>query len=399
MTQQRLAGDRYTKAYVSALENGLVRPSMAALDFFANQLGLPASRLISDETPAWHRVEADIHLAAGRWAQAVDAYTSLLDQPAGLSIRAELLRGRAEGYARLNQGLAAAGDAAEAVRLFTAAGREADEALATYWLAYAQYEQGNTTEARSLMRDVLDRVRGGLAVEPDFNLRLLLALSATESKDGDHAKALAYLQEVRAMADHLDDRRRGTYLFDLAVAYQETGDIEAAIRTGFQSLALYRATGAESEMAALENTLALAFLANGTIGRARELVDASRARFERLNDAWWLAHVDDTAAQIDLADGRVDEALELTARSIETAERTQNQRALTSALISRARTYQALGEFDEAISCFERAADLARNSTPRGPLREVLGQWAELLAKHGDHEQAYALTREALSAG
>ena len=26
LTQQQLAGDRYTKAYVSALENGLVRP-------------------------------------------------------------------------------------------------------------------------------------------------------------------------------------------------------------------------------------------------------------------------------------------------------------------------------------------------------------------------------------
>ena len=269
MTQQQLAGDRYTKAYVSALENGLVRPSMAALNFFASQLGLPASRLISDEAPTWHRLEADVHLAAGRWAQAVDIYSSLLDQPAATQFRAELLRGRAEGYARLNQGLAAAADAAEAVRLFTAVGREADAALATYWLAYAQYEQGNTGEARSLIRDVLDRVRAGLAVEPDFNLRLLLALSATESKDGDHGKALGYLQEVRAMADHLDDRRRGTYLFDLAVAYRETGDIEAAIRTGFQSLALYRATGAESEMAALENTLALAFLANGnTCGRA-----------------------------------------------------------------------------------------------------------------------------------
>src|SRR3990172_3286379 len=110
LTQQQLAGDRYTKAYVSALENGLVRPSMAALNFFASQLGMPPSRLISDEAPAWHRVEADVHLAAGRWAQAVDAYSSLLDQPVASQFRAELLRGRAAGYARLNQALAAAGD-------------------------------------------------------------------------------------------------------------------------------------------------------------------------------------------------------------------------------------------------------------------------------------------------
>src|SRR3954463_3825827 len=85
LTQQQLAGDRYTKAYVSALENGLVRPSMAALSFFAGRLGLAPSQLTSDETPAWSRMEADVHLAAGRWQQAADAYTQLLD--AGADVR------------------------------------------------------------------------------------------------------------------------------------------------------------------------------------------------------------------------------------------------------------------------------------------------------------------------
>ena len=58
LTQQQLAGTRYTKAYVSALENGLVRPSMVALTFFASQLDLPPARLITDEAPAWSRLEA-----------------------------------------------------------------------------------------------------------------------------------------------------------------------------------------------------------------------------------------------------------------------------------------------------------------------------------------------------
>src|SRR3990172_7165085 len=279
LTQQQLAGERYTKAYVSALENGLVRPSMAALNFFATQLGTSASRLIGDETPAWSRLEADVHLAAGRWAEAVDAFTNLLEAPADAGTRAELLRGRAEGHARRDDPLPAAADAAQAVRLFTDAGRPADAALATYWLAYAQYKQDNTAEARSLMRGVLEQVRNGLGVEPDFNLRLLLALASIESHDGDPNRALGYLQEVRAFADRLDDRRRATYLYDLAWAYHETGDIEGAIRAGLQSLALYRASGAEFEMAAAENNLARSFLANGNTVRAGELVAAARGRF------------------------------------------------------------------------------------------------------------------------
>ena len=42
----KLAGDRYTKAYVSALETGHSKPSMAALNFFADRLG---TELVADE--------------------------------------------------------------------------------------------------------------------------------------------------------------------------------------------------------------------------------------------------------------------------------------------------------------------------------------------------------------
>src|SRR5512140_3775476 len=75
LTQQELAEGRYTKAYVSALENGLSRPSMAALQFFAQRLGMAPGQLINDEPPAWSRLEADLALAAGDWDRAIDAYS------------------------------------------------------------------------------------------------------------------------------------------------------------------------------------------------------------------------------------------------------------------------------------------------------------------------------------
>src|SRR6059058_5746521 len=77
LTQQALAGDRYTKAYISALENGLAKPSMAALNYLAPRLGMSASAVIADQDPAWGRLEADIALAAGRWRDAADAYTTM----------------------------------------------------------------------------------------------------------------------------------------------------------------------------------------------------------------------------------------------------------------------------------------------------------------------------------
>jgi tetratricopeptide (TPR) repeat protein len=403
LTQQQLAAERYTKAYVSALENGLVRPSMAALTFFAERLRIPASRLLGDEAPAWSRLEADLHLAAGRWTDASDAYTALLEalpeSTAEPARRAELLNGRAEAAARTNQAAQAVADASEAARIFTAEGREVDAAIATYWLANGQYEQDNLVEARALLRSILDRVRAGLRVAPDFEFRVLMALSTVESKDGEHARALAYLQEVKGVADGLDDRRRAIYLFDLAYSYRETGDIEGALLAGHRSLALFQASGAETEIAAIENNLALAYLAVGNLPRAAEYSGEARRRFERISDRRWLAHIEDTGALIALQEGRAAAALEMTERAIAHAEATDNQGALMSSYVTRARAHVALEELSEAQASYERAAELVRIGGPRSRLREILGEWADLLAESGQHERAYALTREALASG
>lgn len=399
LTQQQLAAERYTKAYVSALENGLVRPSMAALTFFADRLRIPASRLLGDEAPAWSRLEADLHLAAGRWVDAYDAYTTLLESSPIPARRAEVLCGRAEAAARLNRGATAVTDSAEAARIFAAAGRDVDAALATYWLANGQFEQDNLAEARSLLRGLLEDVRAGLGVAPDFQFRILMALSSVEARDGEHDRALAYLQQVQGVADGLDDRRRAIYYLDLAHNYRETGDIEAAIRAGHESLALFRASGAEAELAAIENNLALAYLAVGNLSRAAEYSLQARRRFERMSDRRWLAHVEDTGALIALQEGRPGAALEMTERAIAHAEASDNRAALTSAYITRARAQAQMGDLAAAQSSYERAADLVRAGGPKARLREVLGEWADLLARGGEHARAYALTREALAAG
>jgi transcriptional regulator with XRE-family HTH domain len=80
LTQQELAGDRYTKAYISALELGQAKPSMAALDYLASRLGTTADRLLTDSTARWSRLDADLCLASGRYDEAVTAYLDLADR-------------------------------------------------------------------------------------------------------------------------------------------------------------------------------------------------------------------------------------------------------------------------------------------------------------------------------
>ena len=399
LTQQQLATGRYTKAYVSALENGLSKPSMAALSFFAERLGLPIGRFLEDELEGWTRLQADLELAAGRWQRAVDAYEALLEQPSSVGSRAELLLGLAEGFAGLDRARDAVGAASTAAHLFASLGREAEEALSNYWLSCGQYQQGNTVEARALLDGILAKLRAGLRVEPDFQVRVLMALSSNASLDGEHAVALAYLEEIRGLSDGLDDRRRGVYLFDLAYSYRNTGDFEAAIRAGTAGLALFRAAQAEFEAASLQRDLALSYLALGHSNKADEAVRAAREFFERLGDRLWLSYVTDTEAQIKLANGEAGLAAELAARALELAEEISNDFAALGAMLTRARAHKAQGLNSEAMAIYERAAHLARREGKPTRIRLVLGEFAETLAEAGDHERAFVLMREALKAG
>jgi transcriptional regulator with XRE-family HTH domain len=397
LTQQQLAEGRYTKAYVSALENGLSRPSMAALNYLSSRLGIPASSLINDEPAAWARLEADLALASGRWDDAIAAYRDLLETTVTRETRPELMSGLAEALIRRGNGKEATSYAAEAARAFHSANREAEASLAEYWLSAAHYQQENSTEAKAILQSILARVRAGMRVEPDFELRLVMALSSNESRDGNHAAALAYLEEVRGLTGSLDDRRRAGYLYDLAYSYRETGDFEAAVRSGMASLALFRRVEADRETAGLENDLALSYLALGNTGKAAELAASSRNRLEALGDGWLLSHVVDTQARIELAGGTADRSASLAKEALALAERANNAKASIDALLSLARAQAALGDREAALESNRRAGDLARQFGNASLLRKALREWADSLAAAGQHEQAFAVMREALA--
>lgn len=396
LTQQQLAEGRYTKAYVSALEKGLAKPSMAALNFFADRLGLPASSFLTNDEPAWTRLEADLLLASGAWTEAADAFQALLPDAGTGLVRAELLRGCAEALVRQDRGGEAIAPATEAADIFGRMRRERDWALATYWLAGGMHQTDNLAEARSLLDSVLTRVRGGLEVEPDFVVRLLTAFAALATRGSDHGAALGYLEEARSINSDLDDRRRGTFLCSLAATYRELGDLEGAVRTGTQGLALMRAADADVEAAMLENDLALAFLGMGNASRADALATASDDRLRGVGDDRMRAHAVETRAQIALALGTPERALELLDEADVLAAATSNTKARTSALLTRAKVLATLGRLEESGAAYEAAATLVREHGPRLRLQLVLGEWADVLARMGQHEDAYALTREAL---
>jgi transcriptional regulator with XRE-family HTH domain len=398
LTQQQLAAGRYTKAYISALEKGHAKPSMAALDFIAGRLGMPASRFLSEDT-RWSRLEADLMLASGRWVEAADAYRNQLELAVDRSGRADALLGLIESLCRLDHGREAIGLAVEAVELLTALGRVSDAMLAGYWLAYAHFLAGNAVEARSLLQALLERSRqAGGPPSADLQMRLLMALGSVASDLEDHPAAVAYLEEARAASPDLDDRRRASMLALLATSRAGTGDMEGAIRAGLEGLALYRATQARLEAALLENNLAMAYLRVGNLTRAAAFAAEARAIHEADDDRRSLAHVLETEAQIALASDDTESALRLAREAMAHATASEDPRALSSSLLTIARAHATAGDTDAAIEAFARAAEALRRTGPVPRLQEALTGWADVLARLGRHREAFDLTREALQA-
>lgn len=397
LTQQQLAGDRYTKAYISALENGIAKPSMAALNYLAPRLGKTSSEILADPSSAWARIEADLALASGDWSTALPAYEALLESTQERAARADLQISIAEALCRLDRPGEATRHAAEAVRTFTELSRPAERCRAEYWLASAHLQQDNADEARALLRGIRERLREGPDLGTDFGTRVLIGLGMVETAEGNHSPALAYLEEARELADQLDSRRRGTFLSTLARAYRVAGDLEAAIRVGIQALALLRAAESDLEAGLVENHLALAHLANGNSDRALDTV--RHAKSLARTDPVLLSNLTDTEARVQLERAAPGEALHLAAEALRFGELGQSKKSVLDALTTKARALSALERYEDAAATFEQAAAIADTSSPVSRRREIYSAWADTLAALGRHDEAYALARRALSSG
>jgi len=395
LTQRQLAGDRYTAAYISALELGLVRPSWAALTYLSGRLGLAMHDLVHEAQPGWDRLAPDLQLAAGDFQAAADGYTRLLQDASGTDA-AMIRSGRAEALARLGRARDALPDAAAAYEELTHAHQPVEAAYAGYWLAYAHHQLNNTDEARALLHQLLAEVRGGLMVQADFKLRLLLALAILESWDGHDDRALTLLEEGRALTGEMDDLRRATFLFSLANSYSETGDLEAALRAGNAALPLFEAANAERDATGLRNTLALTYLQLGNAARATELAAEARQMSARRSDEASLAFVAETEAQIALALGDHATVRERVAEALELARASQNTHTESSALLTLARSQRQTND-RAAEDTYRQAAELLRKVGPRPRLAAVLREWSDLLVSEQRHPEAVDLLQEALS--
>jgi transcriptional regulator with XRE-family HTH domain len=397
LTQAQLAQGRYTAAYISALERGLAKPSMAALTFLSERLGVSVPDLVSEERPAAGRLEADLLLASGDYQAALDRYDALLDATGeDRRNRAELLRGRAEALCRLDRGAAAIRPAAEAAELFDAIGADADAAWARYWLAGAHYLTDNIAEAQSIYQQLLAQERAGLQVAPDFQFRLLTQLGNSEAWDGDPQRALTYMEEARSLLGDTSIRQRAAFLSGLSLHYRRAGDLEGSIRVGHESLALYRLDDAEREEASLEINMAITFAELGNTRKAQPHLRRARTLAEGAVDAKVLSEVTEAEARVAFVEKDLDRASERAHAAVAAIDAGGSVMAAVGAHRTLARVARERNDREDAEASYGRAAALLRKHRSGGQLRDLLAEWGDVRASWGDAGGANELYAEAL---
>ena len=215
MTQADLAGEEFTKSFISQIEKNQARPSLKSLRIFAQRLNRPVSYFLDDEddtaltsSQAQRALTTgDLLERQGKYEEALRVYEQALDEsaPNDYATRGQVYRRRARALIELDQRKAAVQAlelAAEEFRLArdTAARAEVDQLLGDVHNELDQKETAITHYERALLL-----YEEGLApnsdTEPSFAmLRLLTELGLTAAAVGKNDTALKYLRRAESLA-------------------------------------------------------------------------------------------------------------------------------------------------------------------------------------------------------
>src|SRR5438445_323930 len=178
LSQAQLGAPYFTRAHVSAIELGKIRPAMRSLEHLARKLGKSPSYFLDDVDAERGRKERELELTAIAglltFAEAAEALRRIekIADGEGLTVRETCRLRLYEGTALdlLHRGRDAIKALTVAQRLARELRDPALERAATYQLAVATRVAGNAREARAMLEELVRRLE--TAKPPDELLRL-----------------------------------------------------------------------------------------------------------------------------------------------------------------------------------------------------------------------------------
>ncbi len=410
LTQTDLAGDRFSKEYVSQIERGKTRPTAETVAWLAVRLGVDATFLeVGVSASERERVEsviarAEAAIESAEYGDAVAAVSELA--PALASVAAPELELRAvlvESWARMYLG-----EVRKAIELLDRARGIADAPSFTdveradvlYHLACCRYKLNSTTTAVTLYSQALELVeRSGLPADR-LRSHIYEWRSRCYRRQRDWEAAREDVERALELAEGLNDRHTmGHVYFQASLIAERTGHWVLARSYAEQAKGIYEELRDQSNVGKLLNELGAL---NFQLGKPEEAVDQLKEAFKVLldvGDDTDAARVISSLAQVHLRTGKVDlaeeqsrQALEMLQGRVDHLDEIGNaQLVLGRALLEQER----LDEAEEVFAAAEASFDQLSSASHRAAAWIAQG---DLAGRRGDDRRASRLYRRAAEA-
>ena len=309
LSQAQLGAPYFTRAHVSAIELGKIRPAMRSLEHMARKLDKPASYFLDDADVERARAERELEIGS------IPGLLTFTSAPDGLRRAEKLLDAgnlsvreacRLRLYAGSALNLVHRGR--EAIRALTIAQRLAgelgDEPLARaadHQLAVATRIAGNPRGAREMLEALLRRIDNAKPPDQLLRLRVLITLGGCAQDLGEPQAATTYYQQALEWSSEVGDLARIAFIHQgLGNAFRALGDHDAA--AGHYQKALASAELGKDLVGVLimRNALAVIAADAGRIEAAYEHVARAIEIARVSGPAAYLAHCYATRAEVAL---------------------------------------------------------------------------------------------------
>ena len=410
LTQTELAGERFSKEYISQIERGKTRPTDSTIAWLAKRLGVDAALLSSGvSTEERTKVEAMLARAealseAHRYEDAIEAFRDARPSVAETGAAALELRALS-GEAWALQEL---GDVRAAIDLLQRARglaeraefSDLDRADVLFRLAVCRYKLSSTSTAIALFDEALELAeRSGLPCDL-LRSDILQRRSRCHRRLRDYVAAHDDIERALELAQDLGDRAAiANAYFQASLVSQRQGHYVLSRSYAQRAKELYQQLNDERNVGRLLLMLGGLTLLLGDEEHAVEHLKASYSRALDTDSPADAAQALEGIARVHLNRGEYDQADELARKALALLhgredylhEVCPSQLVLGRALMER-------GRLEEAEECF-RAADAAAEQLASISHRtEAWVALGDLAARRGEDREAARLYRNAAEA-
>jgi tetratricopeptide (TPR) repeat protein len=410
LTQTDLAGDRFSKEYISQIERGKTRPTPETVEWLALRLGVDSGFLASGIS-ADDRARAETLLARAdalseehRFDEAITAYTQAL--PAVLGTGATELRVRAlngEAMARAQNGdvQAALALLAESRGLVEDEGfSDVDRADVLYRLGVCRYKLSSISTAVGLFNEALALAERSHLPADQLRLNVFAWRSRCYRRQRDYEAAREDVEHALELAEALRDARAlGPVYFQASMLAERDGHWVLARTYAEKAKAQYEEVADRGNVGRLLNNLGVMDFLLGSPEDAVERFKQAYAialEVDRDEDA---ATAVSSLAQVHLRTGDPTRAEEQALHALEIiGERDDMLDEIGNARLVLGRALLEQDRLDEAESAFVEAEDaFAKLSSASHRAAAWIAQ-GDLAARRGDERRAAGLYRRAAEA-